>query len=127
MRDLLPGKAQPGEDHLLDPRLERAAARGIPVRRFPHHDPATLQNLIEQDRHHGRRPVVVSDGFCPTCGVHLFSEAESRPHLIFVRAGTLDDPDAIRPAATIWTTQAPGWACIDASLPAFDGQPPPVA
>jgi hypothetical protein len=65
--------------------------------------------------------------FCPTCGVHLFSEAEARPHLIFVRAGTLDDPDAIRPAATIWTAQAPAWACIDASLPAFDGQPPPVA
>jgi hypothetical protein len=29
--------------------------------------------------------------FCPSCGTHLFSEAESRPHLIFVRAGTLDE------------------------------------
>src|SRR6266478_9318238 len=29
--------------------------------------------------------------FCPTCGTAMFSEAESRPHLIFVRAGTLDD------------------------------------
>ncbi|MEA2818504.1 MAG: 8-amino-7-oxononanoate synthase [Bradyrhizobium sp.] len=48
--------------------VERAAARGVPVRRFPHHDPATLQNLIEQDRHAGQRPVVVSDGFCPACG-----------------------------------------------------------
>jgi hypothetical protein len=65
--------------------------------------------------------------FCPTCGVHLFSEAESRPHLIFVRVGTLDDPDTVKPAATIWTAKAPRWACIDASLPSFDGQPPPVA
>jgi hypothetical protein len=65
--------------------------------------------------------------FCPTCGVHPFSEAESRPHLIFVRAGTLDDPDAIRPQATMWTAQAPARACIDAALPAFEGQPPPVA
>jgi 8-amino-7-oxononanoate synthase len=48
--------------------VERAAARGIPVRRFPHHDPAALRILIEQDRHDGRRPVVVADGFCPTCG-----------------------------------------------------------
>jgi len=31
--------------------------------------------------------------FCARCGVHLFSEAEVRPHLIFVRAGTLDDPN----------------------------------
>jgi 8-amino-7-oxononanoate synthase len=48
--------------------VERAAGRGIVVRRFPHHNPAALQNLIEQDRHTGQRPVVVADGFCPTCG-----------------------------------------------------------
>jgi 8-amino-7-oxononanoate synthase len=48
--------------------VERAAARGIPVRPFPHHDAAALRTLIEQDRHSGRRPVVVADGFCPACG-----------------------------------------------------------
>jgi 8-amino-7-oxononanoate synthase len=48
--------------------VERAAARGVAVRRFPHHDAATLRALIEQDRHVGRRPIVVADGFCPTCG-----------------------------------------------------------
>lgn len=66
--------------------------------------------------------------FCGTCGTHLFSEAEARPHLIFVRAGTLDDPEIARPAANIWTASAPSWACMDASLPNFPGQPPaPVA
>ena len=65
--------------------------------------------------------------FCPACGVHLFSEAETRPHLIFVRAGTLDDPEVARPAATIWTARAPTWACIDETLPSWEGQPPPVA
>ena len=65
--------------------------------------------------------------FCPVCGTHMFSEAEARPHLIFVRAGTLDDPDLARPAATIWTAQAPHWACVDASLPSWEGQPPPPA
>jgi hypothetical protein len=63
--------------------------------------------------------------FCPRCGTHLFSEAESRPHLIFVRAGTLDDPEVARPAATIWTDRAPSWACIDDTLPSWHGQPPP--
>jgi hypothetical protein len=63
--------------------------------------------------------------FCPICGTHLFSEAESRPHLIFVRAGTLDDPKVARPAATIWTARAPPWACVDESLPSWEGQPPP--
>jgi hypothetical protein len=65
--------------------------------------------------------------FCPRCGVHLFSEAESRPHLIFVRAGTLDDPELAQPAATIWTSAAPTWACIDDDLPRIEGQPPPAA
>lgn len=48
--------------------VERAAARGVPVRRFPHHDAVALRRLIEQDRHGGRRPIVVADGFCPSCG-----------------------------------------------------------
>jgi len=65
--------------------------------------------------------------FCPTCGTHLFSEAESRPHLIFIRAGTLDDPSIARPAMTIWTSQAPSWACIDQSIPRVESQPPPAA
>jgi hypothetical protein len=65
--------------------------------------------------------------FCPVCGTPMFSEAESRPHLIFVRAGTLDSPEVARPAATIWTSQAPSWACINAELPNIAAQPPPAA
>ena len=64
--------------------------------------------------------------FCPQCGVHLFSGAESRPHLIFVRAGTLDDPEIARPTATIWVAQAPSWAALDPHLPQIPGQPPPA-
>ena len=65
--------------------------------------------------------------FCGACGTSLFSEAEARPHLIFVRAGTLDDPEVATPGATIWTSQAPTWACIDTSLPKVEQQPPPAA
>src|SRR6478752_7592750 len=50
--------------------------------------------------------------FCPSCGTPLTSSAESRPHLVFVRTGTLDDPEVAQPAMTIWTEQAPSWACI---------------
>jgi hypothetical protein len=65
--------------------------------------------------------------FCATCGTQLFSEAEARPHLIFVRAGTLDDPEFAKPAATIWISQAPSWARIDDKLPTVDRQPAPAA
>jgi hypothetical protein len=66
-------------------------------------------------------------GFCPTCGTPLFSVAESRPHLIFIRAGALDDPGLKAPEAIIWTSAAPGWACHDPGLPQHPAQVPPVA
>jgi hypothetical protein len=65
--------------------------------------------------------------FCAMCGTPMFSEAEARPHLIIVRAGTLDDPEIARPDMTIWTSSAPTWACMDPALPKIDGQPPPAA
>lgn len=64
--------------------------------------------------------------FCSTCGTPMFSQAESRPHLIIVRAGTLDDPEQVRPIASIWTESAPSWACIHQNLHQFPRQPPPA-
>jgi hypothetical protein len=63
--------------------------------------------------------------FCATCGTPMFSSAEVRPHLIFVRVGTLDDAELARPAMTIWTAQAPSWACIASDIPRVEQQPPP--
>lgn len=48
--------------------VERAAARGVPVRGFPHHDPHALSDQLQQDARGKRRPVVVADGLCPACG-----------------------------------------------------------
>ncbi|MDF0489370.1 GFA family protein [Sphingomonas sp. H39-1-10] len=70
---------------------------------------------------------VLHRGFCAECGTPLFSTAEARPHLIFVRAGSLDDPGLVAPGATIWTSEAPAWAHFDPALPQVEGQPPPVA
>ncbi|MBW8911984.1 MAG: GFA family protein [Sphingomonas sp.] len=63
----------------------------------------------------------------PTCGTPLTSQAHNRPHLIFLRIGTLDDPNLMGPQMTIWTSQAPDWACISADIPSLEKQPPPVA
>ena len=66
-------------------------------------------------------------GFCPACGTPLFSVAESRPHLVFVRAGALDDPSLMAPEAIIWTSAAPHWAHHDPQVPQYPAQIPPVA
>jgi len=65
--------------------------------------------------------------FCPQCGTHLFTGTAARPQLVFVRAGTLDDPELARPAMTIWTSSAPSWACFDERIPKVERQPPPAA
>lgn len=48
--------------------IERAAARGTPVRSFRHHDPSALQDQLKREARSGWRPVVVADGLCPACG-----------------------------------------------------------
>ena len=69
---------------------------------------------------------VMHRGFCSACGTPITSAAEARPHLIFIRGGTLDDTGIAAPQATIWTSSAPEWACVDESLPRHPEQPPPV-
>jgi hypothetical protein len=65
--------------------------------------------------------------FWPQCGTSMFSEAETRPHLIFVRTGTLDDPEIAKPVVTIWASRAPSWACIDSAIERIESQVPPAA
>ncbi len=48
--------------------VERAACRGAPLRRFPHHSPSALRHAIAGADRRKRRPVIVTDGFCPGCG-----------------------------------------------------------
>lgn len=78
--------------------------------------------VYESDADSGNR---MRRSFCPKCGTPLFSEAESRPHMIIVRAGALDDPNIAEPSAAIWTSSAPRWACIDPNMKQFPVQPPP--
>jgi len=63
--------------------------------------------------------------FCPTCGTPLLSTSESRPYIVIVRAGALDDPEIAAPQGYIWTDSKPSWAHIDPDLPCVAGQPPP--
>jgi hypothetical protein len=86
-----------------------------------------VEGALEDFRSVANSGTIMYRSFCPTCGTPMFSRAESRPHLVFVRAGTLDDPQIATPAATIWTSSAPTWACFDPQIPQVEGQPPPAA
>jgi len=43
---------------------------------------------------------------CAQCGVRLWHEPLANPELVFIAAGTLDDPSWIVPTAHIWTKHA---------------------
>jgi 8-amino-7-oxononanoate synthase len=46
--------------------VERAAARGVPVHQFDHHDPESLRGLLQDVC--CPRALIVLEGFCPGCG-----------------------------------------------------------
>ena len=56
---------------------------------------------------------------CPDCQVAVYS-AYGSPTVLFVRAGTLDDPSAVAPDAHIYTRSKLPWVTLSESVPAFD-------
>ena len=56
---------------------------------------------------------------CPDCRVAVFSDY-GRPEVLFVRAGTLDDPGAVTPDVHIYTRSKVGWVTLPESTPAFE-------
>ena len=57
--------------------------------------------------------------FCPNCGSPLFTSAPRHPGVVFIKAGSLDDPSVVKPAQQAWTRSAVPWARIDDDLPTF--------
>lgn len=48
--------------------IENAAARGVAVHYFSHHDVDALRRRLDRHARSHARPLVVADGFCPRCG-----------------------------------------------------------
>ena len=56
---------------------------------------------------------------CPSCQVAVFSRY-TRPHVRFVRGGTLDDPSSVAPDVHIYTRSKVPWVTLPDGVPAFD-------
>lgn len=67
---------------------------------------------------------IVSRAFCPTCGAPAYSLNAAMPHLIFLRASSLDDVDVFKPQLVVYASRAASWDHIDPQLPAFLTMPP---
>lgn len=60
--------------------------------------------------------------FCGNCGSPLFSIVASAPGMIFIKAGTLDDTSALKPAMHIFTKSKQPWVELG-DIPAFETFP----
>jgi hypothetical protein len=57
---------------------------------------------------------------CPRCQVAVWSVYGGRSEILFVRAGTLDDPSQVSPDVHIYTRSKLPWIVLPASVPAFE-------
>jgi hypothetical protein len=63
--------------------------------------------------------------FCPECGSPLFTRAQLFPDLVWIKAGSLDQPELIKPSYQTWTQCTVPWAYIDQTLPSYPKGTPP--
>lgn len=59
--------------------------------------------------------------FCGSCGTPIFTYMHDRPDLMIVKAGTLDDPSGLQPAAEVWWRRAQDWLPQESPRTRFDG------
>lgn len=57
--------------------------------------------------------------FCPECGSPLFTKVDAYPHIVWIKAGSLDESGHLEPTRQIWTQFAVPWAHISDDLPSF--------
>jgi len=64
------------------------------------------------------RPVTRS--FCPECGSPLYTTPPARPGVLFLKAGSLDDPSVVKPDRQAWVRSRVSWAHIEPGIASFE-------
>ncbi|NKB98127.1 MAG: aldehyde-activating protein [Pseudomonadales bacterium] len=61
--------------------------------------------------------------FCQNCGSPMFTKAENNPDFIWIKAGSLDQSDWLKPTDSCWTGSAVIWAQADPTTTHHRGNP----
>lgn len=54
--------------------------------------------------------------FCADCGSPIHTLPPRHPEMVFIKAGSFDDPTAVKPAMQAWTRSAVSWSKIPEGL-----------
>jgi hypothetical protein len=57
--------------------------------------------------------------FCPECGSPVYTVSPVHPDVLYVKAGTLDDPRLVQPGRQFWMQSMVSWATIGLDLQSF--------
>lgn len=63
-------------------------------------------------------------GFCGSCGSPLYNKPLSRPDMLGVYVGTLDDPSDFRPELVMFASRGHAWDHLDPALPKIPNMRP---
>lgn len=102
-------------------RMSGSAAASLlsvaaPTVRFTHGHPKYFR--LEAESGHAKHY-----GFCPACGSPVCCQIDELPDLVFLTAGSLDDPSWYQPQMDVFTSSAQPWAMMNPELPKFEKRP----
>lgn len=106
-----------GYCHCTDCRRVTGSAFNIaaPVRKADF----DLTGELGSHSHPAESGMILTRYFCAACGSPIYGGSPRHPDIVYVRAGTFDDPDVVRPALEAWCSSKVSWAQIPASLQTF--------
>jgi len=61
--------------------------------------------------------------FCGDCGTRIYGDAPSKPEIVSLKPGTLDDTGWLRPIGNMWTNSAQPWVPVDPTALNYVRQP----
>ena len=108
-----------GYCHCQDCRRTSGSAFGVSVRaeaarfRIVAGVPKTFTKTADSGR-------PVTRCFCPDCGSPLYTLPPAHPEIVFIKAGSLDNPELVRPNRQAWTISRVDGADIDSGVDSYE-------
>ena len=62
-------------------------------------------------------------GFCPSCGSGILSYAKEIPHILYLKAGSLNDSSWLKINSNFFTKSANDWNAPDSRIKCYKGNP----
>jgi hypothetical protein len=63
-------------------------------------------------------------GFCSACGSPLYNKPVTKPDMIGIYVGCLDDPSAFKPEVVMFAARGHAWDHLDPTLPKLPAMRP---